>query len=104
MLKMKKTISTYVTSGKRFVVYLIFLLPFTLFGQTPTYQCDIRNESFVSANEFQFDIYLSRTGTTPFELACFQTGLLINSAFLNGGTISAEIVPSTSGLKASQAP
>ncbi len=104
MLKMKKTISTYVTSGKRFVVYLIFLLPFTLFGQTPTYQCDIRNESFVSANEFQFDIYLSRTGTTPFELACFQTGLLINSAFLNGGTISAEIVPSTSGLNASQAP
>jgi hypothetical protein len=99
-----KKVSENVRSGQRILVLMLLMLPLTMLGQQPTYQCDIRNESYVSANVYEFDIYLSRTGSTPFELACFQTGIVINASFMNGGTISSEIVPGSSGLTSEQVP
>jgi hypothetical protein len=99
-----KNISEKVHTGHRILILLVLLFPLTMLGQSPSYQCDIRNETFVSANVYEFDIYLSRTGSTPFELACFQTGLIINASFMNGGTVSAEIVPGSSGLTLDQVP
>lgn len=63
-----------------------------MFAQDPTYYCDIRNESFVASNVFEFDVYLTRTGSTPLELACFNAGIKLNSSFVNGGSVSTEIV------------
>lgn len=91
---------------------LIFLLSLGYFGllastkvysQAPTYSCDIRNEAFVASNIFEFDVYLTRTGVTPLELACINTGILLNTGFVNGGTLTPALLTG-SELNASQVP
>lgn len=74
-----------------------------LFSQTPTYYCDIRNESFIAQNVFEFDVYLTRTGTTPLQLACFEAGINLNSSFVNGGSIT-PVILTGSELLPSQVP
>lgn len=89
-------------------VMLMFLLALTAGSntaqsQTPSYSCDIRNESFISSKIFEFDVYLTRTGSTPLELACFNTGIKVNTGFVNGGTITPSLVAGSDLLPA-QAP
>lgn len=84
-------------------VLSVFLGTQNLLADTPTYRCEIRNGSFVSAQVFEFDIYLTQTGVTPLELACFNTGILLNSSFINGGTITPALLVG-SELNASQVP
>lgn len=62
-------------------------------SQTPTYTILLTNDVPVSATEYQFDIYLLRTGTTPLELGGIQIGLLYNEAVKNGGTLTLSYVP-----------
>ena len=85
------------------ILLSVFLGTQNLYADTPTYSCEIRNGSFVSAQVFEFDIYLTQTGVTPLELACFNTGILLNSGFVNGGTITPTLL-SGSELNASQVP
>ena len=73
-------------------------------AQTPAFYCDIRNEVYVSANNFEFDLYITRTSLTPMELACFQSGIKINPAFINGGAITPSIVAGFSELNPHQVP
>lgn len=86
----------------------LFVLCFVTFITTakadnPTYKCEIRNGSFISNQIFEFDIYLTSTGIEPLELACFNTGILLNPGFVNGGTITPTFI-SGSDLNLSQIP
>ncbi|MDR3611753.1 MAG: T9SS type A sorting domain-containing protein [Ignavibacteriaceae bacterium] len=78
--------------------YLIFLLVGLYIPASysqPTYEVHMSNDAQISANEIQFDVYILRTGTTPFELAGFQMGITYNTAILNGGTLTASYVASS---------
>lgn len=68
----------------------------SLQAQMPTYLCELRNDVQVSGNIFEFDIYLLQTGTTPFEYAAGQYGILVNPLIKNGGIITASIVAGSS--------
>ncbi|NVO19239.1 MAG: hypothetical protein HXX13_06030 [Bacteroidetes bacterium] len=82
---------------------IIFISLSKVYADTPTYSCEIRNCSFVSSQVFEFDLYLVQSGTTAFELAGFNTGILLNTGFVNGGTITPSLL-SGSELNASQVP
>jgi hypothetical protein len=78
-------------------------------AQLPTaYQCVITNDSLVSANVYEFDIYLKNTSTntttTPFVLSQFQGGISLSSTFRNSGTVAVSVVSGSSGLLAGQIP
>ena len=61
-------------------------------GQVPTYLLELRNDVQTSATEYEFDIYLLRTGSVPFEYAIGQYGILVNPDIKNGGSLLASIV------------
>jgi len=90
-------------------IFLLSLGFFCLLGatktysQVPTYSCEIRNGSFAAANTFEFDIYLTQVGSTQFEMAAFNTGVLLNTGFVNGGTIVPSLIGGSEFL-ASQVP
>jgi hypothetical protein len=73
---------------------MMLMIHFTLsiHAQNPTYLCELRNDVQVSGKIYEFDIYLLRTGTTPFEYAAGQFGILINPQIKNGGTLTASVV------------
>ena len=73
-------------------------------GQSPSYYCELRNDEKVSGNIYEIDIYLFRRGAIPLELASFQVSLSLNPAFVNGGTLTPEILAGSSGLNPSQQP
>ena len=79
-------------------ILLFAVLSLSAQAQNPTYLCELRNDAQTSDRTFEFDIYIQRTGTTPFELNFFQFGINVNSLMLNGGTISASMVSGTSNL------
>ena len=62
-------------------------------AQNPTYTCTLANDVVTSGNVLEFDIYLLRTGGTPFELAQFQGGFTFNNAIKGAGTLTASWVP-----------
>jgi hypothetical protein len=59
---------------------------------TPAYTMTLANDEAISATEFQCDIFIARTGTTPFELALCQIGLTYNNAAKGTGTMTASFV------------
>lgn len=75
-----------------FMLVLVSLLSLRLQAQKPTYLCELRNDVQVSGTIFEFDIFLVRTGVTPFEYAAGQFGILINPQIKNGGAVTASIV------------
>jgi hypothetical protein len=81
--------------SQSFWIVLISLISISIRAQNPTYLLELRNDVQVSATEYEFDVYLLRTGTIPFEYATGQYGILINSEIKNGGTIIASLVPSS---------
>ena len=84
---------------------LVLLFAMTnLKAQDPTYLCELRNDVQVNASTFEFDVYLLRTGATPFEFSSMQFGININSGARNNGTITVTILPGTSELNAAQIP
>lgn len=83
---------------------ILFLAISGLRAQNPTYLCDLRNDIQVDARTFEFDVYLLRTGSVPFELTNFQFGININSGAANGGTISVSMVSGSSELLIYQVP
>jgi len=86
------------------LMLLLAVFPFVgTHAQSPTYFCDIRNESFLTPKIFEFDLYLTQTGSTPLELAGLNTGIKLNAGFVNGGTIVPSLI-SGSDLNASQVP
>lgn len=94
---LKFNISSKVTFPGRILLLCIasFLTVF-ISAQNPAYTLELRNDIQVSSSVYEFDIYLLRTGTTTFEYAQGQYGMVINSMIKNGGTLSASIVPDSS--------
>jgi len=80
----------------------IFYLAFASFtncilsAQSPTYLLELRNDVQVSGTVYEFDIYLLRTGTTTFEYASGNYGILINPLIKNGGNLTASLVAGSS--------
>ena len=90
-----------------FTFSILIVMAFTslrVFGQDPSYYCEIKNDEMVSSTVYEMDLFLYRTGDVPLELANFQTALIVNPSFVNGGTISSEIIDGSSELTALQVP
>jgi hypothetical protein len=66
------------------------------YSANPTYTCTLTNDVKTASNVYEFDIYLLRTGTTPFELVQFQGGVIFNNAIKNGGTLTVSYVSGSS--------
>jgi len=75
-------------------------------AQVPaSYEFSLRNDVQVSQTVYQFDIYLlNKDLVNVFELDLYQAGILVNPAIVNGGAITASIVPGSSQLVALQQP
>jgi hypothetical protein len=77
------------------LIIIAGLFPVSLTAQNPTYLLELRNDVQVSATVYEFDIYLLRTGTTEFEYASGQYGIVINPLIKNGGVIQLSLVASS---------
>jgi hypothetical protein len=74
------------------VIAMFSVLSFAAKAQVPTYTCEIRNAVLISPTEYQFDIFMLRTGETPFEYAGMQMGINFNNAVIpEGATITASL-------------
>ncbi len=83
---------------------LLLSLVTGLNAQNPEYLCELRNDIQVDARTLEFDVYLLRTGATPFEYASMQFGININPGARNGGVITVSLISGTSELNATQIP
>ena len=77
---------------------------FPLHAQNPTYEAYLMNEEFISANEFEFDIYIRTYGTIPFEVYGLRHCLIFDNAVLSGGTPTLAYIPGTSQMNSIQEP
>jgi hypothetical protein len=87
---------------KLILFFLILFISGIAYSQNPTYNVTLKNGVQVSPTVFDFDIWIEQTGTTAFELAALQMGILFNDAIKNGGTLSSAVT--ASGLLPSQVP
>jgi hypothetical protein len=72
-------------------------------GYTATYM--ITNEVIVSDRILEFDLYLKASDAgKPFEISIIQAGILVNTDIINGGDITASLVPGLSELVSVQQP
>jgi hypothetical protein len=82
---------------KSIFIFFFFISSFIIGrAQAPEYLLELRNDVQVSATEYEFDIYLLRTGSVPFEYGSGQFGILINPQIKNQGAISVSIVSGSS--------
>ena len=88
-----------------FTLFLIMGFVLTAVSQTPTFVCELRNDSLENAKNLVFDVYIVNTspgGSTVFEYNNMQLGITFNSAIKNGGTVSASYVSGYSDLSSAQ--
>ncbi|MBK7213136.1 MAG: hypothetical protein IPH88_07550 [Bacteroidales bacterium] len=78
----------------------------TQLASTPAaFRYTIANDLQTSDRSFEFDLLLLDTdASSAFELGTVQAGIMVNPAILNGGTMTASIVPGSSSLDLSQQP
>lgn len=70
-----------------------------------SYTYTIRNDMQTSDRTMEFDLYLLNTNPDiPIEISVAQAGIIVNSALVNGGTITASFVSGASGMVAAQVP
>ncbi len=88
-----------------FIALLFILVAFTNLQaqQDPKtgsgFRLVIMNDKQVSETVLEFDIYLQSTDAkVPFRFAMMQAGILVNPQIVNGGTITASIIPGSSEL------
>ncbi len=93
-------------SKSTFLKLFLVTLCFTLAGKVVMAQTQveviIKNDAQVSPNQYEFDVYLVSTGSTPFEMSLHQYGLNYNSAIKNGGTLTASWVSGTREINQAQ--
>jgi hypothetical protein len=100
--KSMKVIRQFLTKAG-ILLFLLFMAAGTIHA-TPTFTCDMRNDYLVSANVFEFDVYLLNTSAETFELANIQWGINVPATFRGTGTITMSLVAGTSELNSSQIP
>ena len=84
--------NTKVTTKIRMLMLFFAMLSFAMKADAQTYQLSISNETLVDPQTYQFDVYLKRTGATPFELANVGFGLGFDVATVGAGTLTFSIV------------
>ncbi|MHC1736582.1 MAG: T9SS type A sorting domain-containing protein [Ignavibacteriaceae bacterium] len=90
---------------KNISLIILFLLLFfnQINAQNPTCEIILTNDSVVSVNEYQFDLFLKRTGDISFSYSgASQFVLAFNSTGLGGSSLAYSIVEGTSELNAGQ--
>jgi hypothetical protein len=81
----------------------ILLLNTIVKADEKSFEISVKNLTQTASNVLEFDVYLLDTDPgQPFELASCQLGFLINSLIYTGGTLSAIIDNTGSGLNSSQ--
>jgi len=83
------------------IILLVIVLLFSgsTLAQIPTYILNLTNDQQVDSRNFEFDIFLLRTGATDFEYANnSQYFVNINPVIINGGTLTFTILPGTCEL------
>ena len=88
----------------QFALALVLILTVSLTAQNPTYEARLLNDVKVSANQYEFDIYVKQTGSTPMEAYGIQVALIMDDQIRNGGTLNGIYVPGTSEMVAAQIP
>ncbi len=92
-----------VTIAALAMFFYIFIVASGAFSQTPTYTLTVTNDQQIDGQNYEFDIYLLRTGGTAFEYANnSQYFININPAIINGGTLTFIISSGTCELNAVQ--
>ena len=86
------------------VLAILIVVPILTFAQDPTYEARLVNDALVAPNQYEFDIYVKRTGTTAFETYGIQVALIMDDAVRNGGTLNGIYVVGTSGMVTAQIP
>ncbi len=80
-------------------VLLIFAKSSIVFAQDPSASFYIDHAQYISPTVYEFDIMAVASGaTTTFSLRTFQTGLYVNSTWVNGGNLTLTAAPGYSEL------
>lgn len=84
---------------------LIFLLLTSahVYAQKPRYLLKFANEKQTAPDTIEFDVFIQSEGES-FELAILNFSVGIDTSIRNGGTLSAIIIPGSSGFTKAQAP
>lgn len=83
------TMKTLLSACQRFwLIFALLSVGMTVQAQNPTYKLSIANEAQPAPNVYEFDVYLSGTGSIPLELANTQFGIAYDTSILNGGCLS----------------
>jgi hypothetical protein len=82
---------------KKIILFFMLLwINAASFGQT--FDCYVANDSFVSTNVYQFDVYIKAT-TSDFYFRSIQLAFIFNPSFVQqGAVVTATAVNGTSGL------
>jgi hypothetical protein len=89
----------------RSIILFVFFATSTKAQVPSSYEFSLRNDVQVSPTVYEFDMYLLNNDlVNVFELDLYQAGILVNPNIVNGGTITASIVPSSSDLVPIQQP
>jgi hypothetical protein len=86
-----------------FKLYILLMLTINLLCPVktvaqPNYIVSAVNGVLINDFNYEFDIYILRTGAQPLELASLQVSIYFNDAIRNGGTLTGEYISGTSGL------
>ncbi len=88
-----------VTIAAMLIFFYVFIVASEAFAQNPTYTLTVTNDLQIDGQNYEFDIYLLRTGATAFEYANnSQYFININPAIINGGSLTYTINSGTCEL------
>jgi hypothetical protein len=88
---------------KRFLCSVIIVLLFialyvpSSFSANPAFNIILKND-VLAGDVFEFDVYAQSTASDPIQLAGVGLAFQFNTSALNGGTVTASIVPNSSEL------
>ena len=90
--------------GLKLFLLLLYAFAFSLHAQIPTYEAYLINDVQTAPNQYEFDIYVKRIGSVPFEAYGLQCALIFEESIRNGGTLSAMYLQGTSEMNSEQIP
>ena len=86
---------------KLLVVLAFIVQSFAVKAVDPSASFYIANPMYISPSIYEFDVMVKASGaTSTFDLRTFQAGIYVNSAWVNGGTLSLSTAPGYSELTA----
>ena len=87
------------TFAKKLAALCLILMSYSGFSQTGTSVLfTVTNMVQTSSNSFQYDVYITNTGTTSLKLRGYSWGLNPSSGLANGGTITHSFISRDASL------